>query len=63
MVAYPRSHYCINLPRLKGLFALRVRTLERLGVPVCVVNVDAWSALPDREKLDWVEREVRHKLT
>lgn len=50
------------MPRLKGVFQLRVRTLEALGMPVCVINADAWSALPDREKLDYVEREVRHKL-
>lgn len=62
MVAYPLSHYCLNVPRLKGMFHLRVRTLEALGVPVCVINADAWAELPDREKLDFVEREVRHKL-
>lgn len=44
------------------MFQLRVRSLEALGVPVCVINADIWSELPDREKLDYVEREVRYKL-
>lgn len=62
IITYPKSHYCINQPRLKGMFQLRIKSLEALGVSVCVVNHAAWSLLLDREKLHFIEREVKYKL-
>lgn len=62
IIAYPKSHYCINLPRLKGMFQLRTKTLEALGIAVCVVDHATWLELPDREKLAFIEREVKYKL-
>lgn len=62
IITYPKSHYCINLPRLKGMFQMRIKTLEALDVAVCVVNHATWLSLPDREKLAFIEREVKYKL-
>lgn len=44
------------------MFQLRIQTLEALGVAVCVVNQATWQLLPDREKLAFIEREVKYKF-
>ncbi|XP_038116452.1 uncharacterized protein LOC6046277 [Culex quinquefasciatus] len=57
-----RSYYALNVNRLRGRFAMYVRTIEALGVRVVPVSYQFWSNLPEHERIPYLEREVRIKL-
>lgn len=63
LLMLPKSHFGLNVPRLKGIFALRVQVLERLlRIPVCVINQQMWLELPDHEKQPYLQRETAYRL-
>lgn len=58
----PKSHCIRNIPnKLKGMFELKLRTLETL-VPTVVVHRDTWKELADFERLPFLEQLVNEKL-
>lgn len=60
--SFPRSHYAINQRRLKGIFDLRTRCIEALGIPVVAINVPQWTEMPEAERLAYIEREIKYIL-
>lgn len=63
IITFARTQYALNIPRLKGMFNLRVKTLETMDIIVVDVDYELWDGLADREKLAYIEREVKYKLT
>lgn len=58
-----KNCYCINYPqKLRGMFQLRYKSIEALGIPFVDIPLSMWNNLPDQEKLDYVEREIRYCL-
>lgn len=57
----PNSYFTSNLGTLKGSFALQLRTLEKLGVTVVPVDLGLWTNLPDREKIPFLQREIKSR--
>jgi FAST kinase domain-containing protein 2 len=55
-----RSRYPLNYPeKLRGMFDLKSRTIEALGIKVCNISTVAWNNLPESEKHKYLEREIR----
>lgn len=58
----PKTHCVSNLPnKLKGMFEMKVRTLETM-TPTVVVLQKEWSNLADHEKLPFLEQLINEKL-
>jgi FAST kinase domain-containing protein 2 len=56
----PPSHYPLNYPqKLRGMFDLKRRTIEALGIKVCNISTSFWNDLPESEKQGYLEREIR----
>ncbi|XP_055549663.1 uncharacterized protein LOC129732641 [Wyeomyia smithii] len=62
IMCLPKSFYAHNVNRLRGRFAMNIRTIETLGVPVVPVSYQMWKNLPEAERLQYLEREIRSKL-
>nr|XP_029734193.1 uncharacterized protein LOC109413932 [Aedes albopictus] len=62
VLCLPKSYYALNVNRLRGRFAMFIRTIEALGVSVVPVPYQMWSNLPEAERLPFLEREVRAKI-
>lgn len=62
VLCLPRSYYTLNVNRLRGRFAMQLRTVEALGVSVVPIPYHIWSNLPEAERIPFLEREVRAKL-
>ncbi|XP_001651269.2 FAST kinase domain-containing protein 2, mitochondrial [Aedes aegypti] len=62
VMCLPKSYYALNINRLRGRFAMYIRTIEALGVAVVPVPYQMWSNLPEAERLPFLEREVRAKV-
>ncbi|XP_055641628.1 FAST kinase domain-containing protein 2, mitochondrial-like [Toxorhynchites rutilus septentrionalis] len=54
--------YALNVNRLRGQYALHLKTIETLGVSVVPISYQLWSNLPEAERIPFLEREVRAKL-
>lgn len=58
----PKTTCVMNMPnKLKGIFELRIRTLEAM-VPTAVMFHNTWNSLADFEKLPYLEQLVNEKL-
>lgn len=58
-----KAHYPLNMPnKLRGIFELRRRTIEALGIKNVQVSTSVWNNLPRDEKLAFLEREIRYTL-
>lgn len=44
------------------MFNLRIKTLEAMGITVVEINYELWNGLPDREKIPYIQREVKYQL-
>lgn len=53
--------YVINGDRLRGIYDLELRTLERTGYDIVPVNLGKWEALQDYEKIPFLMQQVRLK--
>lgn len=62
MLVLPKQQYCLNLPRLKGIFDINIRTMEIMGFSVVHINIEQWLTLPDPEKIPYIQREIKLKL-
>ncbi|XP_053697853.1 uncharacterized protein LOC128744700 [Sabethes cyaneus] len=62
VMCLPKSFYAYNVNRLRGRFAMHIRSIEALGVPVVPVSYHMWYNLPEAERLLYLEREIRTKL-
>ncbi|XP_041764693.1 uncharacterized protein LOC121589676 [Anopheles merus] len=58
----PKSCYAINVNRLRGRFALHVKTIQALGIPTATVSPVIWANLPESERIPFLQREVRDAL-
>lgn len=58
----PKSYMNSNLGTIKGAFDLQLRTLEKLNLVVVPIDLELWSNLPDREKIPFLQREIKSKL-
>uniref|UniRef100_A0AAG5CZZ4 RAP domain-containing protein n=2 Tax=Anopheles atroparvus TaxID=41427 RepID=A0AAG5CZZ4_ANOAO len=58
----PKSCYAVNVDRLRGRFSLYLRTIEALGVSTVSVSPNAWSNLPEAERIPFLQREVLQKV-
>ncbi|KAG4071490.1 hypothetical protein HA402_011644 [Bradysia odoriphaga] len=62
VILFPRHYYCINKPTLKGIYELRLRAYEKMGIDVIVINQHTWNQLHRVEKILYLQDEVRLKL-
>ncbi|XP_058823220.1 uncharacterized protein LOC131684395 [Topomyia yanbarensis] len=62
VLCLPKSFYALNINRLRGRFAMYIRTVEALGVSVVPVSYQMWLNLPEAERIPFLEREIRTKL-
>ncbi|XP_065079735.1 uncharacterized protein LOC135702625 [Ochlerotatus camptorhynchus] len=62
VLCLPKSYYAVNINRLRGRFAMHIRTIEALGVSVVPIPYQMWSNLPEAERLPFLERELRAKV-
>lgn len=61
-MSLPKSYFTSNLGTIKGSFDLQLRTLEKLNLVVVPVDLELWTNLPDREKIPFLQREIKSKL-
>lgn len=54
--------YANNTRRLRGPYALELKILESLGHPVVGVDLEAWTELPDHEKIPYLMQKIREKM-
>lgn len=60
---YGQTFYTLNYPqRLRGIFDLRKRTIEALGIKAVYISTKLWNNLPESERNDYLEREIRYFL-
>lgn len=57
----PQSYFT-NLGTIKGAFDLQLRTLEKTGLIVVPIDLHLWMNLNDREKIPFLQREIKAKL-
>uniref|UniRef100_A0A336MCK0 CSON009559 protein n=1 Tax=Culicoides sonorensis TaxID=179676 RepID=A0A336MCK0_CULSO len=57
----PKSHYVHNFEKLKGIFWLKLQTLEHI-LPVTVISGRAWKDLLEKEKIPYLEQVIRQRL-
>lgn len=58
-----KNSFPINYPyKLKGVPDLRKRTLEKMDIKEVSISTIALNLLPDSEKLDFIEREIKYSL-
>lgn len=58
----PQSYFT-NLGTIKGAFDLQLRTLEKTGGLIVVpIDLQLWTNLNDREKIPFLQREIKAKL-
>ncbi|XP_062554747.1 uncharacterized protein LOC134219875 [Armigeres subalbatus] len=62
VLCLPKSYYAMNINRLRGRFAMHIRTVEALGVSVVPISYHIWTNLPEAERLPFLEREIRTKI-
>ncbi|XP_037034884.1 uncharacterized protein LOC119073484 [Bradysia coprophila] len=62
VITFPSRYYCINKPTLKGIYELRLRAYEQMGIDVVVINHQTWNQLLHDEKVVYLQNEVRLKL-
>ena len=55
------SAYVANGDRLRGVYALDLRTLESAGYDVVTINLEKWESLLDYEKIPFLMQQVRLK--
>uniref|UniRef100_A0A182RLE8 RAP domain-containing protein n=1 Tax=Anopheles funestus TaxID=62324 RepID=A0A182RLE8_ANOFN len=58
----PKSCYAINVNRLRGRFALHLKTIKALGIAPVAISPVIWSNLPESERIPFLQREVREAL-
>lgn len=46
---------------MKGIFTLRRRCLEALGIEVFEVNLDEFNEMADHEKIPFLVQEIKYK--
>lgn len=57
-----KTFFTSNLGTIKGSFDLQMRTIEATGVVVVPVDLELWYNLQDREKIAFLQREIKAKL-
>lgn len=58
-----RSCFPLNYPeKLRGTYALKHRTIEAIGIKVVNISTLVWNSLPESEKFEYLEREIRFSL-
>lgn len=62
VMGLPYSYFTSNLGTLKGSFDLQLRSLEKLGLTVVPVDLELWTNLNDREKIPYLQREIKSRL-
>lgn len=50
------------MPILRGIYELKLRAYEKMGISVVVINPRTWNQLEDFEKIPYIQREVKLKL-
>lgn len=63
VLSFPDHCYCINIPILRGVYELKLRTYEKMGITVVVLNQTTLNGLQNDEKIPYLQREVRLKLS
>lgn len=58
---FSSTDYVSNGDRLRGVFELELRTLERAGYDVVSINLGIWESLQDFEKIPFLMQQVRLK--
>lgn len=58
----PKSYFTTNLGSLKGSFDLQLRSLAKLDLTVVPIDLELWYNLPDREKIPFLQREIKSRL-
>uniref|UniRef100_A0A4Y0BHG7 RAP domain-containing protein n=1 Tax=Anopheles funestus TaxID=62324 RepID=A0A4Y0BHG7_ANOFN len=58
----PKSCYAINVNRLRGRFALHLKTIKALGTAPVAISPVIWSNLPESERIPFLQREVREAI-
>ncbi len=58
---FKSNAYVANGNRLRGVYALDLRTLERAGYDVVSVNLGIWESLLDYEKIPYLMQQIRLK--
>ncbi|XP_037034087.1 uncharacterized protein LOC119072878 [Bradysia coprophila] len=63
VLAFPDRCFCINIPIMKATYELKLRTYEKMGIPAVPINLAMWKEMPDKEKIPYIQREVKFKVT
>uniref|UniRef100_A0A182M1N2 RAP domain-containing protein n=1 Tax=Anopheles culicifacies TaxID=139723 RepID=A0A182M1N2_9DIPT len=58
----PKSCYAINVNRLRGRFALHLKTIQALGIAPVAISPVIWANLPESERIPFLQRETREAL-
>ncbi|XP_052902323.1 FAST kinase domain-containing protein 2, mitochondrial-like [Anopheles moucheti] len=58
----PKSCYSINVNRLRGRFALHLRTIQALDIAPVAISPVIWSNLQESERIPFLQRETREAL-
>lgn len=58
----PSSHYCVNVQRMKGMFDIKIKSLEALNVNVFQINSSIFNGIPDQEKIIYLQQEIRNRV-
>lgn len=61
VVRPPKSQYIHNFDRMKGIFVLKLKTLEEI-LPVALVSGRVWIDLHENEKIPYLDQVIREKL-
>jgi len=59
--AFMAESYANNTNRLRGVNALELKLLEKLGHPVVAIDVQRWKELQDFEKIPYLMHRIREK--
>lgn len=60
VVRPPKSNFVHNFERLKGIFVLKLKTLEDI-LPVVFVSGKVWMELHEKEKIPYLDQLIREK--
>lgn len=62
IILMPSSHYCVNVQRMKGMFDIKVKSMEALNVNVFQICSSLFNAIPDQEKIIYLQQEIRNRV-
>lgn len=58
----PSSHYCVNAQRLKGMFDIKIKSMEALKLNIFKISSSLFNTIPDQEKILYLQQEIRNRV-